>query len=112
MFVQSDLDVIGSSIFDGCHFQPVGDDGRGGCQRTGCFYASVEQKISEMLSSERQFIHDLKRGDTVTIQSGPFGQYNAIFDTRISGTDRVRILLKLLADRLVPIELNIHKLKE
>lgn len=48
---------------------------------------------------------DLKAGDAVTIQDGPFAGYEAVFDTRLSGTQRVVVLLKLLQAERVRLEL-------
>jgi hypothetical protein len=36
----------------------------------------------------------------------PFAGYEAIFDMRVSGTERVRVLLKLLSRQEVPLELS------
>jgi len=46
----------------------------------------------------------LQPGDLVRITSGPFAGYEALFDTRINGTQRVRVLLKLLAREHVSLE--------
>jgi transcription antitermination factor NusG len=57
----------------------------------------------------------LKSGDTVQINYGPFEGYESIFDARIPGSERVRVLLQLLSNqRQVAVELNaanIRKLK-
>jgi len=43
----------------------------------------------------------------VVISDGPFAGYEAIFDTRLPGSERVRVLLQLLnSQRRVPVELN------
>jgi transcriptional antiterminator RfaH len=47
----------------------------------------------------------LRRGDLVRITGGPFAGYEAIFDTRLSGSERVRVLLKLLDVREMSLEL-------
>jgi transcriptional antiterminator RfaH len=51
-----------------------------------------------------QFVN-LKQGDVVVIQGGAFDGYEAIFDTRLAGTERVRVLLKLLRVRQMNLEL-------
>jgi transcription antitermination factor NusG len=45
-------------------------------------------------------------GETVVIQSGPFAGHNAIFDTHLSGEERVRVLLQLLNQRQIPVTLQ------
>lgn len=47
----------------------------------------------------------LRHGEVVVIKGGPFEGYEAIFDTRVSGIERVRVLLSLLNRRQVSIEL-------
>jgi transcription antitermination factor NusG len=47
----------------------------------------------------------LKSGDMVTIQDGPFKGYEAIFNARLSGDERVRVLLKILNRQQFPLEL-------
>jgi transcriptional antiterminator RfaH len=54
---------------------------------------------------------NFKPGEPIVIQEGPFAGYEAIFDTRISGQDRVRVLLKLLQSRQVPVELSDHQIR-
>jgi transcriptional antiterminator RfaH len=50
---------------------------------------------------------NLRRGDIVVLRSGVFAGYEAIFDARLPGHERVRVLLNLLEDRqlrmVVPI---------
>src|SRR5207253_8987659 len=48
---------------------------------------------------------DLHKGDTVKITGGPFAGYEAIFDLRLKGADRVRVLLELLR-RQVTVEID------
>lgn len=51
-----------------------------------------------------------KTGDLVTVQSGPFSGYQAIFDTYLSGTERACVLLKMLWNRQVSLELSSSQL--
>jgi transcriptional antiterminator RfaH len=46
-----------------------------------------------------------KPGDAVTITGELFRGYEAVFDTAIAGTERVRVLLQLLNNR-VPVEVS------
>jgi transcriptional antiterminator RfaH len=48
----------------------------------------------------------VKPGDKVVIGEGPFEGYPAIFDARLPGTQRVRVLLKLLSGVLVKVDLD------
>jgi transcription elongation factor/antiterminator RfaH len=52
-----------------------------------------------------------KPGVRVRVEDGPFAGYEAIFDTRLSGKERVRVLLQLLNERVIPVELRITQIK-
>lgn len=67
---------------------------------------AVEHKVKQINASQEDFVRGLKRGDVVTIQSGPFAGYEAIFDGRLSGRERVRVLLNFLQKRQIPLELK------
>jgi transcriptional antiterminator RfaH len=68
--------------------------------------AAIERQVQFINASQKQFMDDLKPGDPVLVQDGPFAGYEAIFDGRISGRDRVRVLLNLLQKRQVPLDLR------
>ena len=68
--------------------------------------AAIERQVEAINVSRRNVVDDLKRGDVVLVQNGPFAGYEAIFDGRISGRDRVRVLLNFLQKRQVPLELQ------
>jgi hypothetical protein len=47
----------------------------------------------------------------VWIKDGPLAGYWAIFNTRLPGRDRVRVLLEMLNDRRMPVELSANLLE-
>jgi len=67
--------------------------------------AAVQRYVNEINTAGGELFHDLKPGDIVTIHDGPFSGYDAIFDARISGEERVRVLLKLLNRQQIPLEI-------
>lgn len=73
--------------------------------------ALIRQRVDEINLAGGEQLLGLKRGDTVTIQAGPFEGYEAIFDARISGDERVRVLLKLLNRQQVPLELSASQIQ-
>jgi transcription antitermination factor NusG len=54
---------------------------------------------------------DFKRNDPVWILDGPFAGYEAIFDTRIPGRERVRVLLQMLDGRNIKVEMYAAQLE-
>lgn len=66
----------------------------------------MRKRIVEIAEAGGELFDGLHSGDNVRISSGPFQGYEAIFDTRLPGSERVRVLLELLTNkRRVPIEL-------
>ena len=68
---------------------------------------SVQKKVDEVNASDMELksLKGLGKGDLVTIQEGPFAGHEAIFDVSLSGTERVRVLLRLLNKQQLPLEL-------
>lgn len=67
---------------------------------------ALQKRVDELNASSKPAIADLNPGDPVIVQTGPFAGYEAIFDGRISGQDRVRVLLNFLQKRQVPLEVE------
>jgi transcription elongation factor/antiterminator RfaH len=53
----------------------------------------------------------LMPGDVVKITSGPFSGYEAIFDLRLKGSERVRVLLEMLR-RQVTVEIDVGSIRK
>jgi transcription antitermination factor NusG len=70
----------------------------------GLVYA-IRLRVDEINAAGGELFETLKHGERVFVHSGPFAGYEAIFDARLPGTDRVRVLLKLLKNRQMPVEL-------
>jgi transcription antitermination factor NusG len=67
---------------------------------------TLRQRVDAIDADGGELFHGLKAGETVRIVEGPFAGYEAIFDARLPGSERVRVLLKLLQRRQVPVELS------
>lgn len=106
LFVQADLTAINISDLN---WMP----GAAGLVSFGGEPASVpdllivtlKKQIEHHNASLREAQSDFQRGDVVLIESGPFAGYEAVFDTHISGQERVRVLLSLLQRRQMPVEI-------
>ena len=112
MFVRVDLEAVGISTFQ---WMPYGT----GLVSFGGEPAAVpeplilalRQRIAEIAEAGGQLFAAVKPGDTVYIHSGPFAGYEAIFDARLPGSERVRVLLKMLNQRNLPIELDAGQIR-
>jgi transcription antitermination factor NusG len=74
---------------------------------------ALKKRVQEINEAGGEVFDGLKSGDTVYIHSGPFKGYEAIFDSRVPGKERVRVLLQLLDQkRSVPAELGVSQIRK
>jgi transcriptional antiterminator RfaH len=66
---------------------------------------SIRSKVDKISRDDSLFYSRLKPGDPVTICEGPFAGYKAIFDMRLSGNERVQVLLEMLRNQQLRVEL-------
>ena len=107
MFVRVDLEEVGLSKFN---WMPhaiglVSFDGEPATVPENLIH-EVRKRVDEIAAAGGEFFDGLQSGDPVRISSGPFAGYEAIFDTRLPGTERVRVLIQMLSDRNIPVELK------
>jgi transcription antitermination factor NusG len=67
---------------------------------------AISTRIAEIWEAGGMKFEGLKPGDRVIIREGMFEGYEAIFDARLPGTERVRVLLRMLNNRFVPLEVE------
>jgi transcription antitermination factor NusG len=112
MFVQVDLDEVGLSTFQ---WMPhaiglVSFDGEPAPVPDNLIHA-VRKRVEEIAAAGGEFFDGLKQGDPVRISTGPFSGYEAIFDARVPGSERVRVLIQMLSDRRLPVELQVNQVE-
>ena len=108
LFVHVDLERIGRSIFEwmpggiGLVSFAFGDEP---ASVPDSLIYVIKQQVEnlKMVSPENPVL--LRKGDNVVVHAGVFTGYEGIFDIQLSGTDRVRVLLSLLGDRLLSVEM-------
>lgn len=67
---------------------------------------AVRQKVEAInMAGGLLALDTFKSGDAVVVRGGPFDGYTAIFDARLAGSDRVRVLLLYVRSRPIPVEL-------
>jgi transcriptional antiterminator RfaH len=112
MFVQVDLAEVGLSTFQ---WMPhavglVNFDGEPAPVPENLIQA-ISKRVDEIAAAGGEFFDGLKSGDRIKISDGPFAGYEAIFDARIPGTERVRVLIQMLSDRRLPVELRVGQVE-
>ena len=107
MFVRADIEEVGVSIFQWMPYAHglICFDNTPAAVPDALIDA-IRTRVYAIAEAGGELFLQLKRGDPLTITSGPFAGYAAIFDARLSGGERVRVLLELLDDRQLPIELS------
>jgi transcription antitermination factor NusG len=65
----------------------------------------VQRRVNEINAAGGEFFDSVRQGETVLILDGPFAGHEAIFDARLPGSERVRVLLKLLSRQQIPLVL-------
>jgi transcriptional antiterminator RfaH len=65
----------------------------------------IRRRIDEIGEAGGEIFVGLKSGDRILIENGPFKGYEGLFDARLPGSERVRILLRFLNSRNVPLEI-------
>lgn len=115
LFIQADLDTTGLSYFQWLPHAVglVTFGGEPSVVPENLIYA-IRQRVEAIETAGGQVFDGLQAGDVVRITHGPFEGYEAIFDARLPGNERVRVLLQFLNSRNVPVEIStgaIEKIK-
>ncbi len=113
MFVHADLEVVGKSVLQWMPYST-------GLVAFGGEPAAVPENLISVLKQKLDVINQaggeifdhLKPGDVVDISAGPFAGYEAIFDVKLPGSERVRVLLQMLNRRQVPVELSTGQIQK
>jgi transcriptional antiterminator RfaH len=73
--------------------------------------ARLYEHVAQLEVIRQSFVDSLKPGDTVQICSGPLRGYEAMFDTRLNGNQRVQVLLKALG-RTIKTTVNVKDIEK
>jgi transcriptional antiterminator RfaH len=73
--------------------------------------AQLKLRVASIQSVGGVTFDGLQPGDVVKITSGPFTGYEAIFDLRLKGSERVRVLLEMLR-RQVTVEIDAGSIRK
>jgi transcriptional antiterminator RfaH len=106
LFLRTDIEQVGASTFQWMPFSNglLAFDGVPAAVPDHLIQA-IRRHVDEINIERGRQTADLRAGDVVIIQAGPFQGYEAIFDVRLSGRARVRVLLELLQVRQVSLEI-------
>ncbi len=113
LFVRADLERVGLSTFKYMPYA-IGLLCFGGepAPVTNMLVASIQHRIAELAVAGRGPLDGLRPGDRVSICDGLFAGYEALFDTRLSGGERVRVLLQVLGRPAFAVEMSAAHIKQ
>ena len=106
LFVHADLEQIGFSTLQWMPFS-LGLVSFGGQPATipESLVHAIRQRVDQVNAAGGEQPKGWTRGESVVISGGPFSGYEAIFDVNLQGSERARVLLKLLDKKQIPLEL-------
>ena len=113
LFVRTCLADVGESIFAWLPFgQGLVSFGGEPAEVPELLVGAIQRRIEEINAAGGEQMVGLGRGDAVIIHGGPFDSYQGIFDMRVTGSERVRILLNLLDRRQLRLDLPAGQIEQ
>lgn len=114
MFVFVDIDQVGLSAFQWMpHAMGLVTFGDEPAIVPENLIHAIKRRVEEISAAGGELFDGLHPGDKVLISEGPFAGYEAIFDARLPGSERVRVLLLLLnSQRQIPMEIQVGQIKQ
>ena len=108
LFICADLEQVGLSAFQWMpHTHGLVSFGGEPAPVPENLVQAIRKRVDEINSAGGEVFEALRVGEKVKISAGPFEGYEAIFDGRLPGSERVRVLLELLGSkRQVPVVLE------
>lgn len=68
---------------------------------------ALKKQIDQIRANGGLSVDQLYSGTPVRIIGGPFKGYDAVFDTRLDGEERVRVLMQMIDQRQVAVEMQV-----
>ena len=100
LFVNADLEQAGLSTFQWMpHSIGLVSFGGEPAVLPDHLVQAIHRRVDEINVAGGEVFDGLKPGETVWITDGPFRGYEAIFDERVPGSERVRVLIEFLGNR-------------
>jgi transcription antitermination factor NusG len=113
LFVQVDLETVGLSFLQYMPFaKGVINFDREPAVVPEALIQALRKRVEEVNRAGGEEFEELEKGTRVYIHEGPFAGYEALFDVRLSGSERVRVLIELLSKRYLPVEIQVGNLRK
>jgi transcription antitermination factor NusG len=100
LFVNADLDLAGLSTFQWIpHSIGLVSFGGEPAVVPDQLIQAIQKRVGEVNSAGGELFDGLQAGEAIWIKEGPFRGYEAIFDARLPGSERVRVLIEFLGNK-------------
>lgn len=97
LFVNADLEGVGLSVFQWMpHSVGLVSFGGEPAVVPDHLIQAIHRRVDEINIAGGELFDGLKPGDPVWIKEGPFQGYEALFDSRLPGNERVKVLIEFL----------------
>ncbi len=112
MFLRIDLSIIGFSALAWLPHSNglVSFDSRPSPVPEELIHA-LQRRVEQINAAGGELLNEVKSGELVHVTDGPFAGYEAIFDARLPGSERVRVLLSLISKQQVPLVLPVGQIQ-
>ncbi|MEL7590883.1 MAG: transcription termination/antitermination NusG family protein [Anaerolineaceae bacterium] len=112
MFVHIDLELINSTVLErvpgAANLVSFGGDV---ASVPDHLVQAIRRKVDETNAAGGEKQAEIQPGDIVEIDYGPFAGYTAILDASLPGSERVRVLLRMLEKRELPVEMPLNYIR-
>jgi transcriptional antiterminator RfaH len=71
----------------------------------------IRHHVDQVNGAQSRLLEELKTGDAVTIHSGPFAGFDAIFCTRLRDSERVQVFLSVLHEQTIKVDLRVDQVR-
>jgi transcriptional antiterminator RfaH len=69
---------------------------------------AIKEQVEEINAHGGLKVKDYQPGDKLKIISGPFQGFEAVFDSNITGKQRMKVLINMLISRKMSVEISVH----
>lgn len=113
MFIRSDLKSTGITTFQRMPYATgLVEFGGEPAEVPDTLIAALQKHMINYQDTEKPAGVEFQSNEVVSIDNGILQGYEAIFNKHISGSDRVKVLIKILNNRFLPVEIerkSVHK---
>jgi transcription antitermination factor NusG len=112
LFVKADLEITGLSVLQFTPFaRGLVTFDKEPATVPEALITAIRKKVEDINLKGGETLAALVPGQSILITDGPFAGYSGIFDVRLSGSERVKVLIELLSKRFLPVELNVRQVE-